>query len=119
MTGQDQPALPLASSSNGRRSGKSWKASRSASVRSQQSSGLKTKWHDRMERTKKEQAVRKLQAELKEEKQAEIQRRLEITKERKRAAEERRRLEEEKAKMGAKKAARMRRRLGRTKKING
>ena len=37
--------------------------------------GLKTKkWEDRMEKTKKEQAIKKLQAELKDEKLAEIQR---------------------------------------------
>ena len=37
--------------------------------------GLKTKkWEDRMEKTKKEQAIKKLQTELKEEKAAEIQR---------------------------------------------
>lgn len=73
-----------------------------------------------MEKTKKEQAIKKLQTELKEEKQAEIQRcallcvsssidnestpdgshrRKDITMERKKAAEERRRLEEEKAKV--------------------
>ncbi len=72
-----------------------------------------------MVRTKKEQAIKKLQTELKEEKLAEIKRfvvsrrnisggnsfhpvhnrRKEITLERKKAAEERRRLEEEKAKV--------------------
>ena len=37
--------------------------------------GLKTKkWEDRMEKTKKEQAIKKLQAELKDEKLSEIQR---------------------------------------------
>lgn len=89
-----------------------------------------------MEKQKKATAVKKLEAELKEEKQAEIKRRREITLERKRAAEEKQRLEEEKAKvctfsspptfqaimifpqMGARKAARMRRKAGRTKKIN-
>ncbi|PIL31649.1 hypothetical protein GSI_06351 [Ganoderma sinense ZZ0214-1] len=81
--------------------------------------GVKTKkWDDRMQKVKKEQAIKKLQAELKDEKLAEIQRRKEITLERKKAAEERRRLEEEKAKMGARKVARLRRKAGRTKKIN-
>ena len=37
--------------------------------------GVKTKkWEDRMEKVKKEQAIKKLQAELKDEKLAEIQR---------------------------------------------
>ena len=70
-----------------------------------------------MEKTKKERAIKKLETEMKEEKQAEItrcvyhgpigsrsnfkfySRRREITKERKKAAEERQRLEEEKAKV--------------------
>ena len=98
--------------------------------------GVKTrKWEDRMEKTKKARAIKMLQVELKEEKQAEVQRRRQITQERKRAAEEKKRIEEEKAKvrqssvlhsstslilaqMGARKAARLRRKMGRTKKIN-
>src|SRR6266540_2052044 len=62
--------------------------------------GVKTKkWEDRMEKTKKARAIKMLQVELKEEKQAEIQRRREITQERKKAAEEKQRIEEEKAKV--------------------
>ncbi len=61
---------------------------------------IKTKnWEHRMEKEKKARAIKMLQAELKEEKQADIQRRREITRERKRAAEERRRVEEEKTKV--------------------
>ena len=71
-----------------------------------------------MEKTKKEMSIKKLQTELKDEKQAEISRyglklyadpsrgiymlpgrRRQVTMERKKAAEERRRLEEEKAKV--------------------
>ena len=69
-----------------------------------------------MQKTQKEKAIKQLQTEMKEEKQAEIRRcvelrkcgltsincpfrRKEITMERKKAAEERRRLEEEKAKV--------------------
>lgn len=52
-----------------------------------------------MEKTKREVAVKKLEIELKEEKQAEFKRRREITMERKKAAEERQRLEEDKAKV--------------------
>jgi len=111
--------IPLASSSNGRLSGKPWKQRKAPTVRSQSSAGHKTKWDERVEKTKKANAVKKLETELKEEKKAEIQRRREITMERKKAAEERRRLEEDKAKMGARKAARLRRKAGRTKKING
>ncbi|KAF4573048.1 rRNA-processing protein cgr1 [Pleurotus pulmonarius] len=112
--------IPVASSSNGRVSGKSWKGQKSATVRSHLPNGVKTKsWQDRMEQAKKAQAIKRLQQELKDEKQAEITRRREITLQRKKAAEERQRLEEDKAKMGARKAARLRRKAGRTKKING
>ncbi|KAG9314255.1 hypothetical protein JVU11DRAFT_5043 [Chiua virens] len=111
--------IALAASANGRISGKPWKLHKSATVRSQASAGHKTKWHLRMEKTKCEHAVKKLESELKQEKQAEKQRKREITLQRQRAAEERRRLEQEKAIMGAKKSARLRRRAGRTKKVNG
>ncbi|KDQ63404.1 hypothetical protein JAAARDRAFT_169199 [Jaapia argillacea MUCL 33604] len=111
-------ALPLAFSSNGRTSGKPWKSQKSATVRSYLPDSLKSKFSERMEKTKKEMAIKKLQTELKDEKQAEVTRRREITLERKKAAEERRRAEEMKAKMGARKAARLRRKAGRTKKLN-
>ncbi|KAK0464957.1 Cgr1 family-domain-containing protein [Desarmillaria tabescens] len=112
--------IPLRGSSNGRVSAKSWKPLKSATARSLASTGRKSKsWDDRMEKAKKAMSIKKLEKELKEEKQAEITRRKEITSERRKAAEEKRRLEEEKAKMGARKAARLRRKAGRSKKING
>ncbi|KAI0673448.1 Cgr1 family-domain-containing protein [Trametes maxima] len=115
----DASARPLAPTSAGRVSGKAWKVPKSATVRSHLPTGVKTtKWEERMEKTKKEQAIKKLQAELKQEKADEIKRRKEVTLERKKAAEERQRLEEAKAKMGARKAARLRRKMGHTKKIN-
>ncbi|KAG5647609.1 hypothetical protein DXG03_008962 [Asterophora parasitica] len=114
------PTISLASTSNGRVSGKSWKLQKTPTVRSQLPEGVKTRnWEDRMRKTQQALAIKKLQTELKEEKEAEIKRRREVTQERKKAAEERRRLEEDKAKMGARKAARLRRKAGRTKKING
>lgn len=113
-------AIDLAPSSNGRSSGKPWKLKKSATVRSHMPEGVKSKsWEHRMEETKKAAAIKKLQTELKEEKQAEFTRRREITLERRKAAEERQRLEEAKAKMGARKALRLRRKAGRSKKING
>ncbi|KAF8203704.1 hypothetical protein BJ912DRAFT_1052506 [Pholiota molesta] len=111
--------IPLASSSNGRLSGKSWKPLKTPTVRSHLQDGVKTKsWEARMQKTQKALAIKKLQAELKDEKEAEYQRRRAITLERKQHAEEKRRLEEAKAQMGARKAARLRRKAGRTKKIN-
>ncbi|GJE85751.1 similar to rRNA-processing protein cgrA [Phanerochaete sordida] len=117
-TSGEQASIPIAPSSAGRVSGKPWKLQKAATVLSHLPEGVKTKWEERMQKTQKEKAIKKLQTELKEEKEAEKQRRREITLERKKAAEERRRLEEEKAKMGARKAARLRRKAGRTKKIN-
>ncbi|RPD64883.1 hypothetical protein L227DRAFT_560644 [Lentinus tigrinus ALCF2SS1-6] len=72
---QQSSARPLAQTSGGRVSGKAWKSHKAATVRSLLPDGLKTKkWEDRMEKTKKEQAIKKLQAELKDEKFSEIQR---------------------------------------------
>ncbi|KAJ4485982.1 hypothetical protein J3R30DRAFT_1431367 [Lentinula aciculospora] len=116
----DIKPLELASSSNGRVSGKTWKTARSATVRSRLPNGVKTKsWEARMEQTKKALAIKKLEKELKDEKVAETTRRREVTLARRTAAEEKRRLEEDKAKMSARKAARIRRKAGRSKKING
>ncbi|KAF8213190.1 hypothetical protein K438DRAFT_1803534 [Mycena galopus ATCC 62051] len=116
----DPVALPLAPSALGRVSGKSWKSQKTATVRSHLQDGVKTKsWEDRMNQTKKAQAIKKLERELKDEKQAEATRRREITMARRKAAEERVRLEEDRAKMGARKAARLRRKAGRSKKVNG
>ncbi|KAI5835285.1 Cgr1 family-domain-containing protein [Schizophyllum commune] len=113
------PVVELASSSGGRVSGKAWKPQKKATVRSHIQEGVRTKnWEDRMEKEKKAQAIKKLQAELKEEQEAERKARIDRIKERRAKAEERERIEMEKAKMGARKAARLRRRQGRTKKIN-
>jgi len=114
----DAIPVSLPSSVEGRASGKGWKDQKTPTVRSQQSEGHKTKWQERMNKTKKDLAVKKLQRELREEKEDELRRKREITKERRLAAEEKKRLEEDKAKMGARKAARLRRKAGRTKKIN-
>jgi rRNA-processing protein CGR1 len=110
--------IPIASSSHGKRSGKPWKLQKTPTARSHMQPALKSKsFSDRMEKASKALAIKKLQAELKEEKEAEIQRRREVTLERRKAAEERKRAEELKAQLGLKKAARLRRRAGRTKKM--
>ncbi|KAI0286979.1 hypothetical protein BGY98DRAFT_24689 [Russula aff. rugulosa BPL654] len=117
MDQQDSP-IPIASSSNGRVSGKPWKSRKTPTVRSHLQPALKSRgFHDRMEKASKAQAIKKLQAELKEEKQTEIQRRREVTLERRKAVEERKRAEELKVQLGAKKAARLRRKAGRSKKV--
>ncbi|PSR75905.1 hypothetical protein PHLCEN_2v8819 [Hermanssonia centrifuga] len=66
---------PISTSSAGRVSGKPWKYQKTATVRSHIPDGVKTKsWSERMEKTQKEKAVKKLQIELKEERQAEFTR---------------------------------------------
>ncbi|TRM66424.1 hypothetical protein BD626DRAFT_487727 [Schizophyllum amplum] len=115
----EAPVIEIASSTNGRVSGKPWKPKKTATVRSHIQEGVRTKnWEDRMEKEKKAQAIKKLQAELKEEQEAERTARIERIKERRRKAEEKARIEADKAKMGERRAARLRRRQGRTKKIN-
>ncbi|KAF9787188.1 hypothetical protein BJ322DRAFT_706583 [Thelephora terrestris] len=114
----DTIPISLQSSAAGKSSGKGWKDQKTPTVRSQQSEGHKTKWQERMNKTKKDLAVKKLQQELRQEKEDERRRKREITKERRLAAEEKKRLEEDKAKMGTRKAERLRRKAGRTKKIN-
>ncbi|KAF9462107.1 hypothetical protein BDZ94DRAFT_747753 [Collybia nuda] len=90
--------IPLASSSNGRQSGKPWKAQKTATVRTHLQKGVKTKtWHDRVRKTQKALSIKKLETELKEEKQADFQRNY----------------------PGTEKTARLRRKAGRSKKIHG
>ncbi|KAF7306794.1 rRNA-processing protein [Mycena indigotica] len=103
----------------GRVSGRTWKPQQTATRRTHLQPGLKQSWEDRIAQSTKLAAVKKLENELKEEKQAERTQRVEKIKARRKAAEERRRLEEDKAKMGARKAARLRRKAGRSKKVNG
>jgi len=83
------PAISLPSSSNRRVSGKPWKETKKPTVRSHLQAGVKTKnWEDRMRKTQKALSIKKLQAELREEKQTELKRRREVTAERKKVADE-------------------------------
>ncbi|KAJ7654962.1 hypothetical protein DFH06DRAFT_1329330 [Mycena polygramma] len=71
----ESAALELAPSKNGRVSGKSWKLAKTPTVRSHLQDGVKTKsWEDRVNQTKKAQAIKKLELELKDEKQADVAR---------------------------------------------
>ncbi|KAG8747249.1 rRNA-processing protein cgr1 [Ceratobasidium sp. 414] len=117
---ETQPAIQLAPSSNGRASGKGWKVRKVATRRSYLQPGVKAKsWEDRMRKTATENVVKKLHKELVEEKAGEAARRRAVSQERKKAGAEKARLEELAAKMSAKKAERLRRRAGRSKKVNG
>jgi len=90
-----KPIIELNNSAHGRVSGKGWKLEKAATRyvlhwiafqrhvtqftislyrRTQMADSLKTPWQERMEKTKREKAIKKLQQELKEEKQADITR---------------------------------------------
>ena len=79
-----------------RKSGRPWKAPRAqATTRAQRpaESNLRTKsWDARVEQRTREAAAKKLEKELKDEKEAELERRRSITKERKAKAAEKARL---------------------------
>ncbi|KAL7411420.1 Cgr1 family-domain-containing protein [Mrakia frigida] len=112
--------LAVGQSAGGRVSGKFWKQPKTATRRSNLPAGVKTpSWDARVEKRKKEDAIKLLEKTLKDEKLAEEERKKTITKERKLRVEEKKRLEEMAARMSAKKLQRMKKRLGRSKKVNG
>ncbi|GAA5839148.1 hypothetical protein JCM3766R1_002271 [Sporobolomyces carnicolor] len=103
-------------------SGRWWKQPHKATVRSQtgkkDGAKLDKTWKIREEQRKKDDAVKKLEREMKEEKLAEAERKRAATKERKEREAEKKRLEEMAARMSAKKLQRMKKRMGRSKKVN-
>ncbi|CAG8566721.1 3552_t:CDS:2 [Ambispora gerdemannii] len=88
-------------------SGKVWKHPKSATRRSQLPRGLSKTWEQRLEERRAQQAVKTLQKELKEEKEAKKQRAREALLKRRKAAEEKERLEKLAAMYSAKKLKRL------------
>ncbi|ORX37924.1 hypothetical protein BD324DRAFT_623845 [Kockovaella imperatae] len=117
--GPSAPVRSLAASKNGRTAGKAHKESKSAARRSYLSRASKQGFEHRKELESKRQAMKGVEKEMKEEKEAEQERKRTAIKERRERQEEKQRLELVKAKMSAKKLQRMKKRQGRTKKING
>ncbi|KZO98428.1 hypothetical protein CALVIDRAFT_535520 [Calocera viscosa TUFC12733] len=112
--------IALRTSAAGRESGKSWKSTRAATRRTQMPKSLKSKsWESRVAQRTQDEATKKLAKELKDEKQADRDRKRQITQDRKKVKEEKLRLESMAAKLSAKKIARMKKRAGRSKKVNG
>ncbi|WVQ96164.1 hypothetical protein IAU59_003267 [Kwoniella sp. CBS 9459] len=111
--------VSLAASKNGRTPGKAHKSEKTAVKRSYISPSIKTPFEKRRERDRQVEATKTLEKELKDEKEEERQRKATIIKERRERTAERHRMEEMKAKMSAKKLQRMKKRQGRSKKING
>ncbi|GAA5934252.1 hypothetical protein JCM3775_006950 [Rhodotorula graminis] len=104
-------------------SGRWWKGDNKPTVRT--SAGSKNKdqldkaWKARAERNQRDKAVKLIEKEIKEEKVADLERKKEITKQRREREAEKLRLEQMAARMSAKKLQRMKKRLGRSKKVAG
>ncbi|GAA6035304.1 hypothetical protein JCM8097_008808 [Rhodosporidiobolus ruineniae] len=119
-TETDAPLAPLANDSTNV-SGRWWKQEHKATGRAQAGkqdrAKLDKRWKQREEQRKRDLAVKKIEKDIKEEKEAEVERKRQITKERKEKEAEKKRLEEMAARMSAKKLQRMKKRLGRSKKV--
>ncbi|KAI8986481.1 hypothetical protein BDB01DRAFT_785794 [Pilobolus umbonatus] len=100
---------------NKRVSGKNWKVQKNATVRNQQSKKLRKNWEQRTLERNRLDSAKKLERELKASKQAEKDRKREITLERKKIKEEKERMEALAAKMSAKRLERLKRREARKK----
>ncbi|ORX58752.1 hypothetical protein DM01DRAFT_1333372 [Hesseltinella vesiculosa] len=115
----DQPdKIPLAGAVEKitkRVSGKAWKIQKTATVRTQQPKSLRRSWEKRSEERQKLNVVKALQKQLQDDKQAEKDRKREITQERRRIEEEKARQEALAAKMSKKRLERMRRKEKRKK----
>ncbi|WVW86710.1 hypothetical protein I302_108764 [Kwoniella bestiolae CBS 10118] len=111
--------VSVAASRNGRTPGKAHKGEKTAVKRSYISNSIKTPFEKRREQDRQKEAMKAVERELKDDKQAEKDRKVTIIKERRERAAEKQRMEDMRAKMSAKKLQRMKKRQGRTKKING
>ncbi|KAI8066443.1 hypothetical protein BC940DRAFT_302864 [Gongronella butleri] len=96
-------------------SGKAWKVQKTATVRTQQPKALRRSWEKRTQERQKLETVKALQKQLKDERQAEKDRKKEINNERRRIEEEKARQEALAAKMSKKRLERMRRKEKRKK----
>ncbi|WWC73501.1 uncharacterized protein I206_107472 [Kwoniella pini CBS 10737] len=111
--------VSVAASRNGRTPGKAHKGEKTAVKRSYISNSVKTPFEKRREQDKAKAAMKAVEQELKDDKQANHDKKVSIIKERRERAAEKQRMEEMKAKMSAKKLQRMKKRQGRSKKISG
>ncbi|BGP12971.1 hypothetical protein JCM10213_006610 [Rhodosporidiobolus nylandii] len=102
-------------------SGRWWKAEHKATARAQggkqDKQKLDKKWAARMESRKRDDAVKKLERDIKQEKEDEAERKKQALKERREKEAEKKRLQEMAARMSAKKLQRMKKRMGRSKKV--
>ncbi|KAL7424880.1 hypothetical protein Q5752_000566 [Cryptotrichosporon argae] len=113
------PTVDVRLSKGGRLTGKAWKGDKTAARRTFIAPALKTPFKKRMDKEQARKAVLAVEREMKDEKEAEAERRRTAIRERRERQAEKKRLEDVAAKMSVKKAQRMKKRLGRSKKING
>ncbi|KAG0168245.1 hypothetical protein DFQ28_005213 [Apophysomyces sp. BC1034] len=105
----------LVDTQNKRVSGKSWKIQKTPTVRAQKAKSLRRTWEKREEERTRLKAVKTLEKQMKDEKQAEKDRKRQITLERKKIKEEKERIEQLAAKMSAKRLQRLKKREARKK----
>nr|XP_018260458.1 rRNA-processing protein CGR1 [Kwoniella dejecticola CBS 10117]OBR82616.1 rRNA-processing protein CGR1 [Kwoniella dejecticola CBS 10117] len=99
--------VSVAASRNGRTPGKAHKSEKTAVKRSYISNSVKTPFEKRREQDKAKAAMKAVEQELKDDKQADHDRKVSIIKERRERAAEKQRMEDMRAKMSAKKLQRM------------
>ncbi|CAG8526448.1 4151_t:CDS:2 [Funneliformis caledonium] len=96
-------------------SGKIWKHPKKATHRSQLARGLRKSWNERLKERNEKQALKMLEKELKDEKEAEKKRKLDAALKRKQALEEKERQEKLAAIYSAKKLKRLQKKQGKRK----
>ncbi|KAG8987851.1 hypothetical protein FRB90_003110 [Tulasnella sp. 427] len=110
---------PLGKGTSGRVSGKWWKEEKKPIKRTHLPPVLKSKsWEKQKEAMNREKAIRQLIREQREEREQAEKARKQAIVDRRKAKEEKERLERMREKMSAKKLERLKKKLGRTKKIN-
>ncbi|KAL0074224.1 Cgr1 family-domain-containing protein [Phycomyces blakesleeanus] len=95
---------------NKRVSGKAWKIQKTPTIRAQKAKTLRRTWEQRSAERTRDQTVKALERQLKDEKKAEKDRKREITQERRKIQEEKERMELLATKMNAKRLARVKKR---------
>ncbi|GMK55741.1 hypothetical protein CspeluHIS016_0207970 [Cutaneotrichosporon spelunceum] len=111
--------LEVRASKLGRSHGKAWKAEKTATRRTIMAPGLRSSFAKRIEQDRARKAVLAVEKEMKDEAKEEHERKVTAIRERRERKAEKERLEQVAAKMSAKKLQRLKKRQGRSKKING
>ncbi|BEI85253.1 hypothetical protein CcaverHIS002_0506540 [Cutaneotrichosporon cavernicola] len=111
--------LEVRGSKLGRSHGKAWKGEKESTRRTLMAPGLRSTFSKRIEQDMAKKAVKAVEKEMKDEAQEEHDRKVTAIRERRARKAEKERLEQVAARMSAKKLQRLKKRQGRSKKING